>query len=86
MVSLPSDKILTLVLLNLDMPDFANSVDPDQLASEPTDLDLHYLSLFCEFVLTTWIKSYNWLKIRSGRGILIYSAEQGLRQHLKIIF
>ena len=26
--------ILTLVLLNPDMPDFANSVDPDQLASE----------------------------------------------------
>ena len=26
--------LLTLVLLNLDMPRFANSVDPDQLASE----------------------------------------------------
>ena len=25
---------LTLVLLNLDIPCFANSVDPDQLASE----------------------------------------------------
>ena len=29
-----SRKLLTLVLLNLDMPRFANSVDPDQLASE----------------------------------------------------
>ena len=27
-------KILTLVLLNPDIPSFANSVDPDQLASE----------------------------------------------------
>ena len=27
-------KSLTLVLLNLDCPAFANSVDPDQLASE----------------------------------------------------
>ena len=26
--------ILTLVMLNLDIPCFANSVDPDQLASE----------------------------------------------------
>ena len=26
--------VLTLVLLNPDIPDFANSVDPDQLASE----------------------------------------------------
>ena len=33
---------LTLVLLNQDMPFFANSVDQDQLASE---LDLHCLSL-----------------------------------------
>ena len=27
-------RMLTLVLLNQDMPAFANSVDPDQLASE----------------------------------------------------
>ena len=33
---------LTLVLLNPDIPCFANSVDPDQLASE---LDLHCLPL-----------------------------------------
>ena len=31
---------LTLVLLNPDIPCFANSVDPDQ---KPTDLDLHCL-------------------------------------------
>ena len=28
------DNVLTLVLLNPDIPCFANSVDPDQLASE----------------------------------------------------
>ena len=28
---------------------------------------------------TIWIKKSDWLKIRSGRGILIYSAGQGLR-------
>ena len=56
--------IITLVLLNPDMPCickqcsvFANSVDPDQLASE-------------EFVSKTWIKQTDWLTIRSGWGIL----------------
>ena len=33
-VSVLSKLILTLVLLNPDIPCFANSVDPDQLASE----------------------------------------------------
>ena len=37
---------LTLLLLNTTCPVLANIVDPDQLASEePTDLDLHRLSL-----------------------------------------
>ena len=62
-------------------PVFANSIDPDQLASKkPTDLDLHCLPL------RIWIYSNNsdqaiWLavKIRSRRGILIYSAGQGLK-------
>ena len=43
-----------------------------------TDLDLHCLSSACEFVLTTWIKQSDWLKIKSGCDILIYSACQGL--------
>ena len=34
---------LTILLLNTTCPVFANSVDPDQLAS--SDLDLHCLSL-----------------------------------------
>ena len=38
-------QVVTLVLLNPDNnPAFANSIDPDQLASKkPTDLDLHCL-------------------------------------------
>ena len=38
------DSLFNLVLLNSDVPTFANSVDPDQLASKkPTDVDLHCL-------------------------------------------
>ena len=53
-------------MLNMTCPILANSADLDQLASEeaniswlvkkPTDLDLHYLSLICEFLSKTWIK------------------------------
>ena len=40
-----SFKTVCLGLLNPDMPCLANSVGPDQLASEkPADLDLHCLS------------------------------------------
>ena len=31
-----------------------------------------------EFISTIWIKYSDWLKIRNGRGILVYSAGQGL--------
>ena len=55
--------LVTLLLLNTTCPVLANSVDPDQLASEkanwfqkPTDLDLHCLSLICEFLSKTRIK------------------------------
>ena len=50
-LSLPRKSMvrLTLLLLSTTGPVLANSVDPDQLASEllkkPTDLDLHSLSL-----------------------------------------
>ena len=33
----------------------------------------------CEFISAVWIKESDWLTIRSGCGILIYSAWQGLR-------
>ena len=48
---------LTLVLLNQKYPAFANSVDPDQLASEE---QLIWICTVChqvfEFKRTTWIK------------------------------
>ena len=51
--------------------------DPDQLASQ-----LIWICTVChtvyEFISTIWIKLHDRLKIRSGRGILIYSAGQGL--------
>ena len=34
--------------------------------------------LVCEFIYKIWIKQSDWLTIRSGSGILIYSAWQGL--------
>ena len=38
--------IFALSMLNLDISNFENSVDPDQLASEkPADLDLHCFPL-----------------------------------------
>ena len=67
---------LTFVLLNHDIyPAFANSVDPDQLASSEANwsgsslFDIQYVSLYQE-----WIKLFDWLTIRDGHGILIYSA------------
>ena len=37
----------------------------------------------CEFIATIRIKHSDWLKVRSGRGILIYSAWQGLRANIR---
>ena len=71
--------MLTLVLLNPDMPCFANILDPDKLASEKANWSG---SALCEFIATIWIKLSDWLKIRSGSGILIYSAWQGLKSLL----
>ena len=45
---------------------------------KPTDLDLLCLPLVCEFIATIRIKQSDWLKIRSGHGIFIYLAWQGL--------
>ena len=36
----------------------------------------------CEFLSTIWIKWSDWLKIRNGCGIIIYSAGQGLRNQV----
>ena len=47
------------------------------LLKKPTDLDLHCLSLICEFISTTWIKYSDWLKIRSGCGTLFFQHDKG---------
>ena len=76
--------ILTLVLLSRINPAFANSVDPDQLASKEANWSgsALFVILYVDFIRfyksTIWIKYSDWLKIRSGHGILIYSAWQGL--------
>ena len=62
-------------------PAFANSVDPDQLASEEANWSgsalfaMKYMNLQ---QLNPNQANSDWLKIRSGHGILIYSAWQGL--------
>ena len=72
---------LTLVLL---VPDkscfFANSVNPNQLASSVYLIWICTVChAVCEFVSTTWIKKSYWLIIISGLDILIYSAWKGLK-------
>ena len=52
----------------------ANSVDPDQLASEAICTVIKYVN----FYQKTWNKYFDWLEIRSRHGICIYSAREGL--------
>ena len=61
-------------------PAFENSVDPDELASEEASWSGSSLFAikYINFISTIRIKWSDWLKIRSGCGILIYSAWQGL--------
>ena len=63
------------------MPVWANSVDPDQLASEEANWSGSALFVikYVNSYKKTWIKKSDWLEIRSGRGILIYSVWQGLK-------
>ena len=55
------------------------TVAPDQLASKDC-------CSVCGFISTNRIKESYWLIIRSGHGILIYSAWQGLRSTLANYF
>ena len=54
-------KLLTLVLLNPDIPCFPNSVDPDQLASEEANWSvsalfvMQYVNLYPQFGLSNLI-------------------------------
>ena len=69
---------LTLLLLNTTCPVLANSVDLDQLASE--DANWSGSALFVIKYVNFYQKS-DWLEIRSGHGLLIYSAWQGLKSY-----
>ena len=69
---------LTLLLLNTSCPVLANSVDSDQLASSSGSSSSSGSALFVikyvNFYTKIRIKLSDWLEIRSGHGILIYSA------------
>ena len=71
---------LTLVLLNPDIPCLCKQCSSRSVGFFRSQLIwsctvCHYV---CNSIPTIWIKQSDWLKIRSGRGILIYSAWQGL--------
>ena len=62
-------KTLTLVLLNLGMPNLCKQYRSRSYSFFRCQLlDLHCHSV-CEFVSTSWVKWPDWLTIRSGRGI-----------------
>ena len=71
----------SLLLLKTTCPVLANSVDPDQLASEEAKWSgsalfvIKYVNFYPKKIQIKWS---DWLEIRSGRGIIIYSARQGL--------
>ena len=67
-------------------PAFANSVDPDHLASKKlTDLDLHCLP-FSIWIYINNLDQVIWLaeNLKKRRGILIYSGGQGLATPLDV--
>ena len=87
-ISQGSFVMLTLVLLNPDM-----SCPCKQCRSRSIGFWTSQLIWICtvchsvfEFLSTTWIKKYDWLKIRSGHGILICSVWQGLKLPLFFFF
>ena len=67
--------VLTLVLLNPDMPCLCKQGRSRSVGIWRSQLIWIYTvcHLLCRFVSTTLIKKFDWLKIRSGCGILIYS-------------
>ena len=72
-------KLLTLVLLNPDKPCLCKQCRSRSVGFwKPTDLDLHCLSLSIWICINNCLKQSDWLTVRSGCGILIYSAGQGL--------
>ena len=74
-------KFLTLVLLNLDIHCLCKQCRSRSVGFWRSQLIWIYTvwHLVCEFVLTSWIRQSDWLKVTSGHGILIYSVWQGLK-------
>ena len=76
---------LTLVVLNPDIPCLCKQCRSRSVGFFSW---LIWICTVChsvfEFISTTWIKQSDWLKIGNGRGILIYSAGQGLTTPLPI--
>ena len=72
----------TLVLLNPDIPCLCKQCRSRSVGFWRSQLIwiCTVCHQVCEFISTIGIKLSNWLKIRSGRGSLIYSAGQGLRE------
>ena len=73
---------LTLVLLNPDIPCLCKQCRSRSVGFWKIQLiwicTVCHLVPVCEFISTIWIKESDWLTIRSGHGILIYSAGQCL--------
>ena len=80
--------ILTLVLLNPDIPCLCKQCRSRSVGFWRSQLIwiCTVCHLVCVFIATIQIKKSDWLKIRSGRGILIYSAGQGLRNNYTFAF
>ena len=78
--SMSSATILTLVLLNPDVPCFCKQCRSRSVGFWRRQMIwiCTVCHQVCEFVSKIWIKKSDWLKIRNGCGILIYSAGQGL--------
>ena len=79
-ISSSSTTKLTLVLLNPDIPCLCKQFRSRSVGFWRIQMIwictiCHSL---CEFISTIWIKESDWLTIRNGCGILIYSAWQGL--------
>ena len=81
-----SHPILTLVLLNRDIPCLCKQCKNRSVGFWKSQLIwiCTVCRKVCEYVSTTWIMSSDWQKIRSGHGILIFSAGQGLRRAILI--
>ena len=74
--------LLILVLLNPDIPCLCKQCRSRSVGFWRSQLIwiCTVCHLVCEFISTIWIKESDWLTIRSGCGILILSAGQGLSQ------